>query len=87
MSGLPDPSSAVHRSYGSVFKALHKETGKVVAIKQVPVDSDLQVRETVSLWATIEPIFDTTKQFSRHDLFLHCRSLWLSVCLSVCLFI
>ncbi|XP_059159918.1 serine/threonine-protein kinase 3-like isoform X2 [Physella acuta] len=29
-------------SYGSVFKALHKETGQVLAIKQVPVDTDLQ---------------------------------------------
>ena len=30
------------RSYGSVFKSLHKETGQVLAIKQVPVDTDLQ---------------------------------------------
>lgn len=29
-------------SYGSVYKALHKESGQVLAIKQVPVDSDLQ---------------------------------------------
>ncbi|KAM4649830.1 serine/threonine-protein kinase 4 isoform 3-T3 [Amazona ochrocephala] len=29
-------------SYGSVFKAIHKETGQIVAIKQVPVESDLQ---------------------------------------------
>uniref|UniRef100_A0A8C2WJB7 non-specific serine/threonine protein kinase n=1 Tax=Cyclopterus lumpus TaxID=8103 RepID=A0A8C2WJB7_CYCLU len=29
-------------SYGSVFKAIHKESGQVVAIKQVPVESDLQ---------------------------------------------
>jgi serine/threonine kinase 3 len=29
-------------SYGNVFKALHKETGQTVAIKQVPVESDLQ---------------------------------------------
>ena len=36
--------NAVFRSYGSVYKALHKDSGKVVAIKQVPVDSDLQVR-------------------------------------------
>lgn len=28
-------------SYGSVFKALHKESGQVLAIKQVPVESDL----------------------------------------------
>lgn len=30
------------RSYGSVFKAHYKETGEIVAIKQVPVESDLQ---------------------------------------------
>jgi serine/threonine protein kinase len=30
------------RSYGSVYKALHKESGQVLAIKQVPVDTDLQ---------------------------------------------
>ena len=29
-------------SYGSVFKAIHKESGRVVAIKQVPVESDLR---------------------------------------------
>lgn len=29
-------------SYGSVYKALHKESEQVVAIKQVPVDTDLQ---------------------------------------------
>uniref|UniRef100_A0A8C6LE69 non-specific serine/threonine protein kinase n=1 Tax=Nothobranchius furzeri TaxID=105023 RepID=A0A8C6LE69_NOTFU len=29
-------------SYGSVFKANYKETGEIVAIKQVPVESDLQ---------------------------------------------
>lgn len=28
-------------SYGSVFKALHKESGHVVAIKMVPFESDL----------------------------------------------
>jgi len=31
-----------YRAYGSVFKALHKESGEVLAIKQVPVDTDLQ---------------------------------------------
>lgn len=36
---FPSPTS---RSYGSVFKAIHKESGQVVAIKQVPVESDLQ---------------------------------------------
>ncbi len=30
------------RAYGAVFKAVHKESGQLLAIKQVPVDSDLQ---------------------------------------------
>lgn len=34
--------SSNYRSYGSVYKAIHKETGQIVAIKQVPVESDLQ---------------------------------------------
>ena len=29
-------------SYGSVFKAIHKDSKQVLAIKQVPVDTDLQ---------------------------------------------
>jgi len=29
-------------AYGSVFKAMHKESSEVLAIKQVPVDTDLQ---------------------------------------------
>lgn len=35
-------SLCVCRSYGCVFKANYKETGEIVAIKQVPVESDLQ---------------------------------------------
>ena len=30
-------------SYGSVFKAVHKVSNSLVAIKKVPLDSDLQV--------------------------------------------
>jgi len=30
------------RSYGSVYKAEHKGNGQLLAIKQVPVDTDLQ---------------------------------------------
>ena len=28
-------------SYGHVFKAIHKESGQILAIKKVPVESDL----------------------------------------------
>lgn len=27
-----------HRSYGAVFKALHKKSGTLVAIKEIPVN-------------------------------------------------
>lgn len=30
------------RAYGAVYKAMHKESGQLLAIKQVPVDADLQ---------------------------------------------
>ena len=30
------------RAYGSVYKAMLKESSEVLAIKQVPVDTDLQ---------------------------------------------
>lgn len=42
LSCLKKMPSFIFRSYGSVFKAIHKESGQVVAIKQVPVESDLQ---------------------------------------------
>lgn len=32
----------IFRSYGSVHKAIHRESGHVLAIKKVPVDTDLQ---------------------------------------------
>ena len=30
------------RAYGAVYKAMHKESSQLLAIKQVPVDADLQ---------------------------------------------
>uniref|UniRef100_A0A3Q4BSL7 Protein kinase domain-containing protein n=1 Tax=Mola mola TaxID=94237 RepID=A0A3Q4BSL7_MOLML len=56
-------------SYGSVFKAIHKESGQVVAIKQVPVESDLQeiIKEisimqqfVLFLFSTVLCLFITT---------------------------
>lgn len=39
----PSPSPSLSFSaYGAVYKALHKESGQLLAIKQVPVDADLQ---------------------------------------------
>ena len=34
--------SHLPRAYGAVYKSMHKESGQLLAIKQVPVDSDLQ---------------------------------------------
>ena len=38
----PGPTPLSCSAYGAVFKAMHKESGQLLAIKQVPVDSDLQ---------------------------------------------
>ena len=43
-------SMGLFRSYGSVFKALHKESGQVLAIKQVHVHGYvLSYRELINL--------------------------------------
>lgn len=42
MKNCKNLSFCLCRSYGCVFKANYKETGEIVAIKQVPVESDLQ---------------------------------------------
>lgn len=46
------------RSYGSVYKALHKESGQVLAIKQVPVDTDLQeIIKEISIMQQCDSVF------------------------------
>ncbi|CAL1267726.1 unnamed protein product [Larinioides sclopetarius] len=45
-------------SYGSVYKALHKESGQVLAIKQVPVDTDLQeIIKEISIMQQCDSLF------------------------------
>jgi len=45
-------------SYGSVFKAVHKESGEVLAIKQVPVDTDLQeIIKEISIMQQCDSVF------------------------------
>lgn len=45
-------------SYGSVYKALHKESGQVLAIKQVPVDTDLQeIIKEISIMQQCDSMF------------------------------
>lgn len=39
---MPSDVRPTCRAYGAVYKAMHKESGQLLAIKQVPVDSDLQ---------------------------------------------
>lgn len=63
----------VFSSYGSVFKAIHKESGQVVAIKQVPVESDLQeIIKEISIMQQCDRFEDNTAfsklQFSLHKL-------------------
>ena len=40
-------------SYGSVYKAVHKASNSLVAIKKVPLDSDLQVDCTPYIMSNI----------------------------------
>lgn len=52
------------RSYGSVFKAIHKESGQVVAIKQVPVESDLQeIIKEISIMQQCDRLEENTAVF------------------------
>ena len=47
MTRQPEEVFDIHQklgegSYGSVYKSIHKESNQVLAIKQVPVETDLQ---------------------------------------------
>ncbi|KAF7490394.1 Serine/threonine-protein kinase 3 [Sarcoptes scabiei] len=45
-------------SYGSVYKALHKESGQILAIKQVPVESDLgEIIKEISIMQQCESLY------------------------------
>ncbi|RWS24092.1 serine/threonine-protein kinase 3-like protein, partial [Leptotrombidium deliense] len=45
-------------SYGSVYKALHKESGQVLAIKQVPVESDLgEIIKEISIMQQCDSLY------------------------------
>lgn len=71
----------VFSSYGSVFKAIHKESGQVVAIKQVPVESDLQeIIKEISIMQQCDRL-EENQTFSKPPnplhrplLFLKCQS-------------
>lgn len=40
--GIPNIAGLTARSYGSVWKARHKNSGKTVAVKIIPVEQDLE---------------------------------------------
>ena len=66
------------RSYGSVYKALHKESGQVLAIKQVPLLSiPLELKR--SNW-THGLICNGLLISGRVDLMLLFRFLWILIC-------
>lgn len=45
-------------SYGSVYKALHKESGQILAIKQVPVESDLgEIIKEISIMQQCDSLY------------------------------
>ena len=57
----------IHRAYGSVYKALHKESGEVLAIKQVPVDTDLQeIIKEISIMQQCDRFVDTKMKYTQN---------------------
>lgn len=61
-------------AYGSVFKATHRESGKLIAVKQVPVDADLQdIIKEISIMQQCENSFIVKyfgSYFKRSDLWI-----------------
>jgi len=67
------------RSYGSVYKAEHKETGQVLAIKQVPVDTDLQeIIKEISIMQQC----DSQYIVKYYGSYFKNTDLWVSFCIS-----
>lgn len=68
------------RSYGSVYKALHKESGQVLAIKQVPVDTDLQeIIKEISIMQQCDSVFIVKyygSYFKNTDLWVRLAVYW-----------
>lgn len=66
-------------SYGSVYKALHKESGQVLAIKQVPVDTDLQeIIKEISIMQQCDSTYIVKyygSYFKNTDLWVSCNDL------------
>lgn len=49
-----------------MFKAIHKESGQVVAIKQVPVESDLQeIIKEISIMQQCDRLEENTEIYSK----------------------
>ena len=70
-------------SYGSVYKSIHKESRQVLAIKQVPVDTDLQeIIKEISIMQQCDSPYVVKyygSYFKNTDLWV-CIKLWLLCC-------
>jgi serine/threonine protein kinase len=66
-------------SYGSVYKALHKESCQILAIKQVPVDTDLQdIIKEISIMQQCDSPYVVKyygSYFKNTDLWVRCEDL------------
>lgn len=64
-----------NRSYGSVYKAQHIQTGQILAIKQVPVDTDLgEIIKEISIMQQCDSPFIVKyygSYFKNTDLWVH----------------
>ena len=67
-------------SYGSVYKSIHKESRQVLAIKQVPVDTDLQeIIKEISIMQQCDSPYVVKyygSYFKNTDLWV-CTKIWL----------
>ena len=70
-------------SYGSVYKSIHKESRQVLAIKQVPVDTDLQeIIKEISIMQQCDSPYVVKyygSYFKNTDLWV-CIKFWLLCC-------
>ena len=69
-------------SYGSVFKAIHKESQQILAIKQVPVDTDLQeIIKEISIMQQC----DSPYVVKYYGSYFKNTDLWVSFFLNICI--
>jgi serine/threonine protein kinase len=74
------------RSYGAVHKAVHKKSGQILAVKKVPVDTDLQeIIKEISIMQQCDSQYVVKyygSYFKNADLWVYRNVLFLTVLLN-----